>query len=191
MLYTQLIDIDNPLRLSKPANEGQQGITVVSNCTRASFVHIMKRDIVIKCNLKRGTLITRLLITISKFFTHRTPPTSNLKSNNKQQREIVRFVLARPHSFFYNKSTIREENTMAIQKQVTTLRQGTDKWNSWREKHPDEKIDLIGANLNKADLNGADLNGADLSGANLNRANLSRANLSRAHLNGAHLSGAH
>src|SRR5450755_3746149 len=87
MLYTQLINIDNPLRLSKPANEGQQGITVVSNCTRASFVHIMKRNIVIKCSLKRGTLITKLLITISQLFTHRTPPTNFLYMTRGTQRE--------------------------------------------------------------------------------------------------------
>jgi uncharacterized protein YjbI with pentapeptide repeats len=70
------------------------------------------------------------------------------------------------------------------------IKQGVDVWDKWREENPDERIDLLGANLRGASLIRADLTGADLTGADLIRANLCKADLSGANLRGADLSGA-
>jgi len=61
---------------------------------------------------------------------------------------------------------------MANQEQVELLLSGVDKWNSWRESHPEvaidlEAADLLTAKLRQADLRGADLCQADLEGAGL------------------------
>ena len=55
----------------------------------------------------------------------------------------------------------------------------------WREEHPQERLDLSGANLSNLNLNRADLSGADLSGADLLGVRLNQANLRRADLKGA------
>ncbi|MBO0795926.1 MAG: pentapeptide repeat-containing protein [Ktedonobacteraceae bacterium] len=105
---------------------------------------------------------------------------------------------------------------MANQEQVEKLKQGVEKWNSWREQNRNEKIDfsgailieanlsgailieanlsgaiLIEANLSSAYLDGANLDGANLNSADLSVANLYKASLSRANLDGANLSGAY
>jgi uncharacterized protein YjbI with pentapeptide repeats len=99
---------------------------------------------------------------------------------------------------------------MAQAEHLTTLRQGVEPWNIWRERNAGVRPDLSGALLLAADLRGtdlsgavllaADLRGADLRGADLSRAilseadlsstDLSEADLSRAYLNGARLVGA-
>jgi hypothetical protein len=94
---------------------------------------------------------------------------------------------------------------MANLEHVRLVREGRKAIAHWRGLHPDERLDLsganllstnlLGANLTNADLSNADLSGAnlyeaDLSGANLLAANLAEANLSKAHLSGANLYGA-
>jgi TIR domain/Pentapeptide repeats (8 copies) len=108
---------------------------------------------------------------------------------------------------------------MANPEHLEILKQGVERWNKWREEHPDVrpdlgKADLFRANLSAADVirahfsevnlseakpselvakfisAGANLHGADLHGAGLEEANLSRADLSAADLSGAVLSGA-
>ena len=86
---------------------------------------------------------------------------------------------------------------MANQKHLDCILQNHYEWNRWRNKHPDVKPDLRGANLSRAHLDkvnlsgvrleGAVLRGADLKGANLNEADLSGADLSNAHLQSARL----
>jgi uncharacterized protein YjbI with pentapeptide repeats len=93
--------------------------------------------------------------------------------------------------------TVRKQPKMANPDHLSTLRQGVDAWNAWREREPLitpdlSKAKLIGVDLDAAHLNGANLMGADLGwayliGANLNRANLNRANLMGAYLMGANL----
>jgi uncharacterized protein YjbI with pentapeptide repeats len=76
---------------------------------------------------------------------------------------------------------------MANAEHLTTLRQGIDAWNAWREKEPRVTPDLIEADLRGASLWGASLWRARLGGANLSKAELNRANLNRADLRGADL----
>jgi uncharacterized protein YjbI with pentapeptide repeats len=81
---------------------------------------------------------------------------------------------------------------MANPKQIDLLRSGVAAWNTWRQDHPGDPVDLTGANLrdlaltrvnlSNADLTEADLSGADLCGASLTRSNLTRANFTRAKL---------
>jgi len=80
---------------------------------------------------------------------------------------------------------------MADEEQLTVLRQGTDAWNAWRQRNPDVRVDLDGANLAEASLAVANLARASLIGASLYRAFLSGANLWGAHLRGASLWRAH
>ena len=95
---------------------------------------------------------------------------------------------------------------MANRWQVRLLQASVDRWNQWRKRNPEIKIDLSGAQLSrtqlsgahlwKADLNetnlsGAHLSEADLRGADLRNAGLWGADLSRAHLSGAQLFGTH
>jgi hypothetical protein len=105
---------------------------------------------------------------------------------------------------------------MADEALLQILRQGTEVWNEWRERHAEIIVpDLSGADLTNeelhlanlsdanfsgailrrtilsdADLSGAVLSGADLSGADLSDANLNNANVSGANLRHANLSGA-
>ena len=81
---------------------------------------------------------------------------------------------------------------MASPEQLEILKQGSLKWNKWREKHPDmgpdlSEADLREANLVNADLHVTDLNRADLSGANLNAADLCMVKLAGANLGRARL----
>jgi Pentapeptide repeats (8 copies) len=69
---------------------------------------------------------------------------------------------------------------MANEEHVKLLSQGVQKWNEWRQKHPQILPDLREVDLTGADLTGANLFEANLSRADLDRANLSQANLSRA-----------
>jgi hypothetical protein len=75
------------------------------------------------------------------------------------------------------------------------LRFGVDMWNSWRQKNPATKVDLVEEILVNYDLSGVNFKEANLRGANLRRTNLtyadiSQAKLSQANLNQADLSGA-
>jgi uncharacterized protein YjbI with pentapeptide repeats len=84
---------------------------------------------------------------------------------------------------------------MANDEHVAILRKGVDAWNEWREKNPDIRPDLSGAdlggaNLSKANLYGANLSDANLRGADLHEAGLLRAILMDANLSEANLSGA-
>lgn len=94
---------------------------------------------------------------------------------------------------------------MANLEHVRLVREGRKAIAQWRGLHPDERLDLSGANLlsanllaanlagadlSNADLSGSNLYEADLSGANLLAANLAEANLSKADLSGASLYGA-
>ncbi len=95
---------------------------------------------------------------------------------------------------------------MINQQQLALLQQGImEKWNTWRQAHPDlslnlDEADLSGfhlggfnfshAHLHAANLSGADLNNADLSHAILSGANLERANLAGADLRNADFSDA-
>lgn len=62
--------------------------------------------------------------------------------------------------------------------------------NQLREKYPEIKINLQGANLQEANLQGADLQRANLYEADLKRAKLYGADLQGANLEGADLQGA-
>src|SRR5271157_5814353 len=93
---------------------------------------------------------------------------------------------------------------MANPEHLAILKQGVEKWNNWREKHPEVLPDL-----NEADLSGLDvveevsvaddartiifrknLAGADFSRAGVSRTDLTWANLSEANLRKADLEGA-
>ncbi len=76
---------------------------------------------------------------------------------------------------------------MANKQHLDRLAQGVKKWNQWREKNSDIKIDLSKADLSGADLNEANLSGADLSEVNLSAADLSNSNLVMTNLSGADL----
>ena len=79
---------------------------------------------------------------------------------------------------------------MANGEQVAILRQGVEKWNQWREQHPDAKIDLSGADIAGCNLVSVDLHGADVSSANLSRSDLTHADLRKANLAMSNLEGA-
>src|SRR5271166_1660012 len=89
---------------------------------------------------------------------------------------------------------------MANPEHLAILKQGVEKWNKWREEHPDVQpnldraflgfVDLTRANLSKVDLRGASGGGVVLTEANLNGADLNNADLSGTFLIGANLSGA-
>lgn len=84
---------------------------------------------------------------------------------------------------------------MANPDHVSVVKQGTDATNKYVEEHPDEQLDLTGAdlpglalpscNLVKANFAGANLAGANLSGANLQGGSLAAANLESGNLTGA------
>ena len=90
---------------------------------------------------------------------------------------------------------------MPNQQQLDLLNMGVTGWNEWRQAHPDEPIDLSGANLSGVDLGGCDLSkanlietnfrGSNLSGADLMEAHLQEAILVRANLQGTLLNKAH
>lgn len=98
---------------------------------------------------------------------------------------------------------IRRGNTLAQRRALLeVLLGGVEDWNKWRHEHPEDRPDLIEAdlrgadlakadlhwaNLSQADLRGANLHGVDLHGTNLRRADLSQADLSQADLRSADL----
>ena len=61
---------------------------------------------------------------------------------------------------------------MANQEQLRILKQGVAAWNTWREKHPDAKIDLRGAKLDGRNLSGANFRKADVRGVSFISADL-------------------
>ena len=87
---------------------------------------------------------------------------------------------------------------MANPEHIELVQQGREAIEQWREQHPEEHLDLVGAdldrvnltaaNLVKTDLRGASLRMAKLNGANLSWTDLTEANLSEAELNLAKLS---
>lgn len=87
---------------------------------------------------------------------------------------------------------------MANQEDLDVLKKGAagvTAWNLWRELHPNEKYNLIGADLRGVQLRGVNLSEACLSEAHLSAANLGEADLTdtsfhRAYLDEADLSGA-
>ncbi|MEM8612524.1 MAG: pentapeptide repeat-containing protein [Cyanobacteria bacterium P01_H01_bin.105] len=77
---------------------------------------------------------------------------------------------------------------MANAKHLELLRQGVRGWNEWREKNPEIKPDLNGANLRRTDLRDANLRDANLGDANLREVCLIRANLRETDLSSSDLS---
>ena len=73
---------------------------------------------------------------------------------------------------------------MANKKHLKRLKQGVKVWNEWRERNPDLKPDLSGADFSKANLRGVNLSKTNLQGANFGGADLRRADLSYANLSG-------
>jgi uncharacterized protein YjbI with pentapeptide repeats len=79
---------------------------------------------------------------------------------------------------------------MANDEHVALLKQGVKAWNAWRDKNPDIRPDLGGADLRGANLVGADLHSASLSNANLSGAKLVGVNLWGAVMMNVNLGGA-
>jgi uncharacterized protein YjbI with pentapeptide repeats len=89
---------------------------------------------------------------------------------------------------------------MANPEHIMIVQQGAEAIRTWRETYPEERFDLMDADLCKANLAGANLQyanlqnavlvDADLQGANLCEANLTKATLAMANLQAAQLSGA-
>ncbi len=76
---------------------------------------------------------------------------------------------------------------MANEEHLEILKKGVEKWNEWREKNPEIRPNLFGANLIEKNLSTTNLSVADLRYANLTRVNLNLANLSKANLSWANL----
>ncbi|MFH1560446.1 MAG: toll/interleukin-1 receptor domain-containing protein [Chloroflexota bacterium] len=76
---------------------------------------------------------------------------------------------------------------MANPEHVQLVREGSEAIARWQTLHPEEHLDLAGANLIWSKLTKANLSGANLSGANLSCSDLSWADLSGADLTGADL----
>ena len=66
---------------------------------------------------------------------------------------------------------------MANPEHVKVVRKGATAIAEWRQAHPDERLDLSGADFSDTDLGEAKLSGANLSGASLERTDLRWANL--------------
>lgn len=78
---------------------------------------------------------------------------------------------------------------MADEFQLSIISQGAEVWNSWREQHRQDRIDLSQASLQVRDLVQVNLSRAQLAGTRFNGAVLAQANLSDSDLSGANLSG--
>jgi len=83
---------------------------------------------------------------------------------------------------------------MANEEHLQRLQQGVSVWNTWREDHPETRLnvsgimlDLRSADLHERNLMGADLSDADLRNVTLILARLRDADLRRARLVGADL----
>lgn len=72
---------------------------------------------------------------------------------------------------------------MANEEQLSILKQGVQVWNTWRQAHPTQEIDLRHADLDDINLNEANLNEVDLSEASLRRASFIGTYLMKANLN--------
>ena len=89
---------------------------------------------------------------------------------------------------------------MANKAQLVILKKGVGHWNEWRQRNPEVRIDLSGAdltaqnlthaNLNLSDLSLAVLNDADLGGSSLTAATLVGCLLNRAKLQSARMASA-
>jgi len=73
---------------------------------------------------------------------------------------------------------------MANQGHLNILKRGVGVWNEWRQKNPDIKPNLRGADLRKLPLKKADFINADLRGANLREATLEKADFTNADIRG-------
>lgn len=73
---------------------------------------------------------------------------------------------------------------------IQLLRTNLAQFNQWKREHPQERLDLSGADLRGAGLKGAQLGQINLSGADLREADLTDSSLSGADLTGANLEGA-
>jgi hypothetical protein len=76
---------------------------------------------------------------------------------------------------------------MANDEHVARLKKGVAPWNAWRDKNPDIRPDLSGADLRRAKVRGANFNWANLRGAKLHGADLRGATLRETDLRGAYL----
>ena len=78
---------------------------------------------------------------------------------------------------------------MANPEHVKVVKQGTEAIARWRKQHPEERLDLSGADLGWVDFSEANLSGSNVAGANLSFAKLHGTNLSNADLSAADLLG--
>jgi hypothetical protein len=76
---------------------------------------------------------------------------------------------------------------MAKPDHISIVREGMDSIRKWNRDHPQEQLELSGADLHKIGLNRADLFNANLSMANLSGANLSNVDLTLTNLSRADL----
>jgi uncharacterized protein YjbI with pentapeptide repeats len=76
---------------------------------------------------------------------------------------------------------------MANQELLELLKQGSQTWNAWREKHSDQHIDFSSAKLCNLDLSNMNLSEADLSMVDLSNTILSHADLADVDLRGSEL----
>ena len=76
---------------------------------------------------------------------------------------------------------------MANPEHVRIVKAGADAIAEWRKSHPDERLELEGADLRHANLIGANLSGSNLAGADLRRAELYEVDLRGADLEKANL----
>jgi uncharacterized protein YjbI with pentapeptide repeats len=87
-------------------------------------------------------------------------------------------------------TTMKQEDIMANQDHLATLKEGILTWNRWREQHSEITPDLSdallsGVDLHHADFHATDLRDAILWGSTLTQANLRGAKLCDAEFNGA------
>lgn len=79
---------------------------------------------------------------------------------------------------------------MADKHQLDLLKQGSQAWNSWRQRHPQRPMDLNKINCSGMSLPGIDLSKAILCKADLHESDLTAANLSQSDLREAYLKAA-
>jgi uncharacterized protein YjbI with pentapeptide repeats len=102
-------------------------------------------------------------------------------SNDELIQHAQRYVDESPD--FTKRDAIRDRH-------VRILKDGTTRWNQWRQEAPEIRPLLYEAELDRANLNGANLANANMIRARLRRARLVGANFHEANLGGADLSGA-
>jgi uncharacterized protein YjbI with pentapeptide repeats len=89
----------------------------------------------------------------------------------------------------HNKTNKNKEKTMLTHELKNLLLTSVEDFNLYREKNPNDKINLQRSKINFTNLTGVNLSGADLSNSRLTLDNLRDANLIRANLRGADLYG--